>query len=276
MSSHRYFVVRFIENLTRGETKNIGVFYEGDNGILGRFLGEKRNGTIDLRSVRSLVPHTPTYKQWIDYWKRVLSQEKEPEIIMREIQASAKGNFIIEEGDRIFIPREMSDTDGSRLGYLFNLLVAEFPSQFAEDFLQQSLSERCDEIIKRFHLRKDPHFRISPTVQIAVDGSTVHLKPSYQWLNGRDIYYQKVTINQARLEATQKDVTSAAWVLDRLKESTPGVETRALVKISDVEETTPADWRPDEYLDLLATVSDSIINVDNDDEVVKEFSALHS
>lgn len=274
--SNRYYIVRFIENLARGETKNIGVFYEGENGISGRFLGEKGNGAIDLRSVRSLVPHTPTYKQWVDYWKRVLSQDKDPNLVMREITNSARGNFVVQEGERIFIPREMSDGDGNRLSYLFNLLVGEFPSNFQEDFLQQSLSEKCDEIIKRFRLRRDPHFHITPTIPVTVEGATVHLQPSYQWLNGRDICYQKVTINQARLDATQKDVTSATWVLDHLKSNIPGIETKALVKLSDVEENLPQNWRPKEYLDLLSTVSDSIINVDNEDEVFREFSSLHA
>ncbi len=197
-------------------------------------------------------------------------------MLIKEIKSSAKGNFLIEEGDMVFIPRVMSDSDASRLQYLFNLLVADFPIHGQDDFLQQSLTEKCDEIIKRFSLRKDSHFHVSPTIPVKVDGSTLHLKPSFQWLNGRDIYYQKVSIDQTRIEATQKDVTSATWMLQRLKESSNGAETRALIKLSEADDGLVSDWRASEYIDLLKGATDLIINVDNDEAVELEFSALHS
>src|SRR5206468_4307011 len=123
-----------------------------------------------------------------------------------------------------------------------------FPESGQADLLQQSLSERCDEIIKRFRLRRNKYFHIGPTVEVDLDGSKLHLKPSYQWLNGRDIFYQKVSIDQSRIESTQKDVTSATWVLERLRESFRGAETRALIKISDNEDGVDSNWHSSEYL----------------------------
>jgi hypothetical protein len=272
MKTSRYFVARFIENLARGEAKNVGVFYMTDEGISARFLGEKGTGTVDLRTVRSLIPHTPTYKQWIDYWRALLAEKSEPTEQIGEIVRSAKGNFVVEEGSGVFIPPQAAVDGAHRLDYLFHLLVDEFPRVDNADDVQRGLSERCEQIVRRYQLRKDPHFSESPSISIQVDGSTKHVRPSYHWLNGRDVYYQKVLIDDVKFDLTQRDVTSARWLFERLKELSGSVETKALVKFAERDETNKSSR--DEYVEILSSVVDNIIDVDNENEVDREFGQL--
>jgi len=275
--SSKYYVAKFMEDLARRETKNIGVFYVTESGISAKFLGEKANGTIDLRTVRSLIQHTPTYKQWIGYWRDALTQTKSSEEILAEVMSSARGNFVIEEGQGLFLPKATSQSKIDQLDYLYKLIVDEFSQDVEGVSVQRSLSQRCDEIIRHYDLRRDPHFHESPTIPITIDGAPRHIRPSYRWLNGRDIYFQKVSIDETRLDPTQRDVTSAAWMFERLKEANQHSETKALVKFSrrdDGNATLPVSGQA-EYADLLASVSDAIIDVDDDAEVDRFFSQLH-
>lgn len=272
MKTSRYFVARFIENLARGEAKNVGVFYMSDEGISARFLGEKGGNAVDLRTVRSLIPHTPTYKQWIEYWRAVLDERIEPSDQIKEILRSAKGNFVVEEGSGIFIPPQAATDEAHRLEYLFHLLVDEFPQIDNTDVVQRSLSDRCEQIVKKYQLRKDPHFSESPTISIDVDGTKKHVRPSYHWLNGRDIYYQKVLIDDVKLDLTQRDVTSARWLFERLKSLGSSVETKALVKFAERDDLN----RPsrDEYIEILSPVATNIIDVDDESQIEEEFGHL--
>jgi hypothetical protein len=276
--TNRYFVARFIEDLARRETKNIGVFLATEDGVSARFLGERPNRLLDLRTVRSLVQHTPTYKQWIEYWRFVMSQTKPVEEIASELVSSTRGNFVVEEGQALFLPREIEDSRSEQLDYLFRLVVSDFSPEGDAISIQRSLSQKCNEIIRKYQLNKDPHFRESPMITIEVDGAQRHIRPSYQWLNGRDIYFQKVLIDESRFDPTQKDVTSAAWMFERLKEHNKRSETKALVKFSDREDSNlvnPA-WDQSEFWKLLNDVSDSVINIDDEMQVEREFSELRS
>ena len=273
MTPNRYFIARFIENIARGESKNIGVFYLSEQGLSARFLGERPNGSLDLRSARSVTPHNPTYKQWIEYWRRVLKEFTDPKEAIEEIKASAKGNFVIDEGSRLFVPPGAMEDESQTLEYLFHLLVGEFPSINSVDAVQLSLAKRCEEIIKRFRLRKDPHFHESPSIAITVDGGLTHVRPSYQWLNGRSIFYQKALLDESRFDISQRDVTSTRWLFEQLKLTATNVETKALVRFADDEGNTTAISRQ-EQINLLEPVADKIINVDDERAVEEEFSSL--
>jgi hypothetical protein len=272
----RYLIVRYISDLARSEPKNIGVVLASSQGVMAKFLGEKDN-RLDLRSVRSLVSHTPSYKQWIDYWRHVISQEIEPERKLDEILASSRGNYVVSEGDVVYLPPDVAADPHRTLSHLFYLLVSEFPQQQEEE-AELSLSARCDEIIKRFDLRRNPHFKEAPVVDVTLSTNVKQLiVPSFAWVNGTEVYFQKVSIVGARPDASQKNVNNAAWIFEKLKLGNKERITRALVKVTEQaapEEVIARLTDPAEYVRLLGSLSDEVVNVDDDERVERVFAPL--
>jgi hypothetical protein len=271
--SSRYLIAKYVSNLARMEPRNIGVFLEFNGQIYAKFVGEKNQG-LDLRTVRSLVSHTGSYKQWIEYWRYMLDQRIQSNELLDRILASSRGNYIVTEGDTVFLPREAANDAAHAIDYLFHLLVDEFPEQ-KENPEQLSLALKCEEIIKRYELGRLPQFEKEPIVEIQVDGLRQHIRPSYRWINGGEIYFQKVSIDAARPDATQKDVTSTAWMFEKLKGAGGDRSTKALVRLSGggvLIQQNRID--PAEYLGLLSRVSDAVVNVENDAEVDRAFAPL--
>jgi hypothetical protein len=271
----RYLTVRYISDLARGEPKNIGVVLDSAQGVMARFLGEKDN-KLDLRSVRSLVSHTASYKQWIDYWRYVISQDTESEKKLGELLASSRGNYVVSEGEMVYLPPEVATDPHRTLSHLFYLLVSEFPQQQEEE-AELSLGARCDEIIKKFELRKSPHFKDAPVVDVTLSTDVrQHIVPSFAWVNGIEVYFQKVSIVGARPDASRKNVNNAAWIFEKLKLANRDRVTKALLKVTEPnapeEATRLID--PAEYVRLLSSLSDEVINVDDDEKVDKVFAPL--
>jgi hypothetical protein len=272
----RYLIIRYISDLARKEPKNIGVVLASTQGVMAKFIGERDN-KLDLRSVRSLVSHTPSYKQWIDYWRHVISQDIEPEKKLNEILASSRGNYVVSEGEVVYLTPDVASDPHRTLSHLFYLLVSEFPQQQEEE-AELSLSARCDEIIKRFDLRKSPHFKEAPAVDVTLSTNVrQHIVPSFAWVNGAEVYFQKVSIVGARPDASQKNVNNAAWIFEKLKLGNRQRVTRALVKVT--EQTAPEEVAshlidPAEYVRLLGSLSDEVVNVDDDEKVERVFAPL--
>src|SRR5215475_13621550 len=117
----RYLVVRYIPDLARKEPRNIGVVLASHFGVAAKFLGEK-DGRLDLRSVRSFVSHTGTYKQWIDYWRYVISQDGSSDEKLDRIISSSRGNFMATEGEVIYLPPDVANDAHKTLNHLVYLL----------------------------------------------------------------------------------------------------------------------------------------------------------
>jgi hypothetical protein len=271
----RYLVARYIRDLTRMEPRNIGVFLFADDGrVLARFLGE-RNGALDLRVVRSQVTHTQAYRQWIEYWRFLMRERPGNDQLAEQILASSKGNYQVGEGDMVFLPVEIAQDPHSLLEHLFQLLVTEFPNEVeqAEDVV--TLAARCEEIIQEFKLRETPHWAEAPVVPVRIGGAAQHFRPSYAWRNGQEIFFQRVAINSGRLERTQKDVTSAAYLFEKLRLDRPASQTKALVKMADMTPQMLDDQvlDPNEYLTLLSRTSD-VVDIDDARQVDRTFGAL--
>ena len=188
---NRYLVAKYISNLARMEPKNVGVILHMDGRVQARFIGE-RNLSLDLRAVKSLVSHTGSYKQWVEYWRHLMSEPVSGDEALNRLLATSNGNYIVAEGEVVFPPREFAGDSSRVLEYLFQLLVGEFPEQ-KESLEQVSLSAKCEEIIRHYGLKKTSHFEESPIIRVDVDGITQHIKPSYRWLNGSEVYFQKVS-----------------------------------------------------------------------------------
>jgi hypothetical protein len=269
--TNEYLVAKYISSPVRMEPRNIGVFVRFENGWRARFLGENSEGRLDLRRVRGIVEHTRAYEQWISYWRHVIASTP-AERLLRVLSDTSRVNFVVSEGAGVFLAEDAIDSPERTLDHLYHLVVGEFPEQRAEEL---SLSQTIEETIRRYNLRQNPHFAESPQVQIQLtDGAVEHVRPSFGYVNGRELYFQKVSINPYRPEITQKEVHNAAWIFEKLRTGAALRETSTLVKIitPDVHIEQPPFSTP-EYLHLLGRLSD-VVNVDDEGALDRKFSPL--
>jgi hypothetical protein len=256
-----YWIARYIDDPLRMEQKNIGVLASVEGRIVARFLGETEDG-LDLRKVRGHVRHTGAYRQWIEYWRYVLANTEGREAITA-ICNSAKLNYSVSDASILTVPDAPEPYEV--MEYLFNLLISSFPEPKDEEL---SLAQRCDEIIGEFRLRMNPYFSVSPTISCPLPNAEwEHVQPSFGYVNGNEIYYQKVPLVGGRPEYSAKEVHNAAWIFERLRTNRAERQTRALVKMS-IATTFP------DLLNALSSVSTSVIDVDNLVQVHQEFSPL--
>ena len=258
-----YLVAKYIANPLRMEPVNIGVIGLFDEGVRAKFIGEERGRNIDLRRARGVVEHTPAYKQWIEYWRYLIGSPLRAEEIIKELIASSKGNYTVTEGGTLTLPEVSADVGSTEaLEYLFSLIVTEFPRNEEE----ATLTERCDDIVREFRLERNPHFQKYPNIACAIAPDvTEYVQPTFAYVNGSQVYFQKVALNPSRRESTQKDVHNAAWIFEKLRVNRSNVETKALVQIGEREEVAP-------FLSVLRTVSDEIIDVEDKHQVHAVFS----
>ncbi len=150
----RYLIAKYISYLTRNEPKNIGVVLASDSGVIAKFIGEKE-GRIDSRVVRPLVSHTGTYKQWIEYWRHVITQDAESDEKLDRVIASSRGNYVVVEGEVVYLPPEIAADPYATLRQLYYLLIEEFPEDLEKEG-ELDLNAKCDEIIRQYDLKKNP------------------------------------------------------------------------------------------------------------------------
>jgi hypothetical protein len=269
--SNEYLVAKYIASPTRMEPRNIGVFMRSGNSWRARFLGEAAPGKLDLRRVRPVVEHTSSYEQWVKYWRHLLISKRVDEI-KEALEGSSKINFIVTEGTPLFLGVDAPASPDQTLDYLYHLVVTEFPEQRAEE---SSLLEIVEGAIRRFDLHRNPHFQDSPSVRCELDGGIVeHVRPSYGFVNGRQVYFQTVSINPNRPETAQKEVHNAAWIFEMLRSRAVDRELNSLVKVVSANVTD--DHNPfsvDESLGVLNALS-HVVNVEDERAVDGVFAPL--
>jgi hypothetical protein len=189
------------------------------------------------------------------------------------VLASSRGNYLAEEGETVYLPEDVASNPHTALKHLFYLLVDEFPRETEPD---ADLNARCDEIIREFGLRKNPHFKESPSVDVQVgDGLTQRIVPSFAWINGVEIYFQKVSLVRTRPEVTQKNVNNAAWIFERLKSDNSNRQAKALLKVSSDAESDRivSGFDPMLYVPVLETLAD-VVDVDDSSSIERVFAPL--
>lgn len=269
--TNEYLVAKYVASPTRMEPRNIGVFIRTGDSWRARFLGESVEGKMDLRRVRPVVEHLGSYQQWVAYWRHLLHSTR-PDELRQALESSSRVNFLVAEGPALFLGHDAPSNPERTLEYLYHLIVTEFPDQRAEEL---SLSQIVDDAIRRFDLRQNPHFFDSPSVRCELDGGVIeHVRPSYGFINGRQVYLQKVSINPNKPEAAQKEVHNAAWIFEMLRTEPTGRELNSLVKIVSLD--VPEDQSPfsvSESLGVLTSLS-NVVQVEDETAVNRVFSSL--
>jgi hypothetical protein len=123
----RYFIVQHVANLFRREPRNVGVIVELRGQRYARFYGEVLPGQLDLRTLPEIA-YPDVYRQWIDYWRRLLRTSSDLE---RDLTEANGAHY------NVVVGGEVSETGNDPLAvvcdYLYCLLVTELVSQASDE-----------------------------------------------------------------------------------------------------------------------------------------------
>lgn len=144
----RFLIARYVPDLPRGETRNIGVVAWVPGRTCTRFIDPD---TVDF------ISDTVVFRRWVNYWNRLASQEK---IQLRRMRAIAnrsprflsaikmtqEGNYLLDDVGELLDTVSQSNLDEA-VSFLFGRLVAP-PSATQED-KEPGLSEKCDDVLEK-------------------------------------------------------------------------------------------------------------------------------
>ncbi len=279
----RYLLARYIPDLQRGETRNIGVIVWSTHGVTAQFLAEKPSGEIDGRRIPDFVSSDVAYRQWIHYWRRQLETESfsppghqqpvksDSPAFVDALISSSKGNFVLENGGCLL--DRVTEADLSPLtAMLFNSLVEE--SHVAEDSHERKLKKICDGILREANLLGNPYFRDRVSVSCPIGKVVEEFVFSYAYETSKIVrLYQRIPIPRIKRYATLgKNIDAAAWMFEKVVNAhiVNQDQTAALVDVAADQVVNP---ETENALRILGSVT-RVINVKDKQAALEEFEAV--
>lgn len=178
----KYWIVQYVADPFRRETRNVGVIVQKDAACEARFFGEgETQGGFDNRTLRAFK-HPKVYRQWVRYWKRVISESGPA--LEQSLKMKAYGNFQILDGG--FIDRTGADSLTSVCEYAYSMLVSEgrleeaLRSEISSAEANVALRDAVAKAFRELHLLGSgtEMFRANP---IYADQHVVGKKSSHQF-----------------------------------------------------------------------------------------------
>lgn len=230
----RYLIVKYVDDLSRNEPRNVGVVaYDGIDAV-ARFDGEGSDGLPDLRRVRYRITGSHAYREWVKYWRTTLESpgkierslkglsSGDPRVIESLIASSGR-EFYLEEGGEILHDAETTSLD-SMGEDLFRSLVHE-----PETPAPAKLKDKSKHALVLAGAPLDDPQRFQKDLVVTVTGpggETIHDEISYAVRNGEWHYLQEVPFNPDRPKANRKEVFNCAFFFQnsaRLEDSSRAI-----------------------------------------------------
>ncbi len=222
MMGPRYFLAKYVPDLTRMEPRNVGVLVWTPEAVDARFLAEKpdRPGEVDGRSIPSFVTNAGAYKQWVAYWRKELDRwEIEPTRggfavprsspdFLDALAKKGRGNFLLTSAGYLLDPvgpDELPDLTA----HLYGQLVATTTPEEPKDY---DLDETCMRLIGQANLAADVHLKNTYPVECRLPrGGIGTFEFSYAYGNGQPLaLYQRLKLS-SRPKLLHKDINDSAW-----------------------------------------------------------------
>lgn len=121
MLAAEWVVAKYIEDLRRGEARNIGVILRIGDDVRARFKFEDAENDIDEESASLFFADVDNYKAWLAYWRYRMSKAAEVGLD-KAFRFDNPSNFVMVQGGERLVgevvdPAEMLDS-------LYEALVA--------------------------------------------------------------------------------------------------------------------------------------------------------
>lgn len=225
----KYLLARYTDDMSRNEPVNVGVIVFDGRQALARFDGENpETDTLDLRRVRHRITGSHTYRSWVQFWRRALT---DPVAIDRRLADAPGGSpdairylldlpgdeFCLIEGGEIVMDAEQSSLEET-LSRLFERLVRA-PEPEAPPSLREK--SKCAMKLAGVPFDDPQRFRAEPTVTVVVDGDEQEHEVSYAVMNGKWHYLQEVPFDPRSRRTSSKEAYHAAFLFEHARGADP-------------------------------------------------------
>jgi hypothetical protein len=222
----RYLLARYTDDLTRNEPTNVGVIVYDGTRALARFDGEDpATQNIDLRRIRHRITGSQTYRSWVAYWRRALT---EPAVVDPRLAGASPGDPTVIEfltsvgGDEFsLVPggEIVFDADERSLEATLRDLY-ERVVRAPEVDAPASLRDKSEHALRLAGVAlEDAHrFRKQPTITLSVDSQKRQQEVSFGVLNGHWHYLQEASFDPRSPRNSNKEAHHVAFVFEHAYE----------------------------------------------------------
>jgi hypothetical protein len=244
-----YLLARYTDDLTRNEPINVGVVVYDGTSALARFDGEDPGTrTIDLRRVRHRITGSHTYRAWVAYWRRALT---EPAVLTPQLAGAQPGDPAVIEfllglgGDEFSLIRGgeiVFDGDERSLEATLRDLYERLV-RAPEPDAPPSLRDKSEQAM---HLAGVPlddagRFRTRPKIALSVGGQTQEQEVSYGVLNGHWHYLQEASFDPRSERVSSKEAHHVAFIFEHATCTEPDGELEHDAKVALYDSTDLTD-----------------------------------
>jgi len=256
----QWLVAKYVRDLRRRETQNVGVILYTEKGAFSRFLGQ-RDAKIDGRYTR-WTRSLDTYKAFVDLWQRTSTTVPSASGLLAEYPPRSDDSYFLEEGGERLVSTEAADPE-SVLDDLYALLV----EQPAPETL--SVAHLAETVLNRLSLGPE----LKRKVKFNVAGDEILF--DYRYDNGAPNLMQRVSLSLGD-DRSWSNVYAASLTFEKAEshEMLASLGKRpqriALIKLREEDENLA------KQLKMLEHHTDLVVDVGVESEATQRLSsALH-
>jgi hypothetical protein len=256
----RWLVAKYMSDLRRRETRNVGVVLLTDDGYLTRFMGERPGGQIDGRRVKWGSPRN--FKAWVDRWRFELDSGADLEQLTNRL---SDANYFLEIGGERLLGKESRSYE-DLLDYLYGVLV-ETP---------EPTSLALSEIVESTFHRLGIYERVIQGFRMPSPKDNDQITFDYRFDNGRVNLMQRVPLIYED-QRSWDSVHASLWDFHEARSIIEGGWVDA-IKLGDAElialvRTREEDAELNRQIELLRE-SSLVIPVRSEEEATRELGKV--
>jgi hypothetical protein len=237
-----YIIAQYMDDVFRREVRNVGVLVQKGGEYAAKFFGEAEPGTIDGRKIRGFAA-PDVYKQWIQYWRRLLTTDPRP---FETLRAAPQGNYLVSDGGEVLDSGQ--DTADDVASFLYSALVAEGGlaeayANIGEADVESSvprLNREVEAAFRTLNILADTgtelplvHHPVIPRPEVRGTTSEPH-RPMFMQQNAKLYVMETVDFTERAKERARDHAGFASFMFDDIRKASRGeVIPIAIVRLGD-------------------------------------------
>jgi hypothetical protein len=218
MGRAKYLIAKYVPDLFRNEPINVGVVLWLDGQVGSKFISEKSDGKLDLRTAPTQIVSKPTFRQWVNTWRKMIEADaakiigtretilKTDERFLDAIKSSGQGNYALEHGGQLL--EEVKSSEFSNvLNYLFERLVEDR----TDEIQNQNAKDIRNDLLRAGGLNADRRVIADKMVPCVIGSRTVHHEFHLYVGNGAPVALAQVIPLTDHARSVKKTAESFAY-----------------------------------------------------------------
>ena len=226
--SARYWIAKYVEDPFRNEPRNVGVIVFLNEIAVGRFVGERENGSLDARKLKGFS-RPSVYTQWRTYWHRKIRAKD-----MEALTSSSTANYAVTYGGEVTDTGDDNATTVCR--FLYDLLVGGGPLAAFEWDDEEAGVGLAEEIIQELDrtailAKAGQLFARHPVQRNAnIIGKSVVHTPSFSQRNGHLTVMEYIDLGVGQINKTKERAGWMAYMFRDIKDLEQDSDAVSLIR----------------------------------------------